>query len=117
MAGRKCYRAARSPLAVRPISRSPRGPLGLTRPGFRSVPTAHQTSAARVTPETLPQPPPPEAAVSAVEGSATQPPANPHVAGPDQTAQAPKAPQPTPSSAPEEGQATPPSTSASTSSP
>jgi hypothetical protein len=42
MAGGKCYRAARSPLVVRLISRPPREPLALTRPWFRSVPMAHQ---------------------------------------------------------------------------
>jgi len=89
------------------IARSGGLPAGTERRGSIS---GQPSSAARVTPETFPLPPPPEAAVAAA-------PANPHVAGPDQFAQAPKAPQPTPSSAPEEGQATPPSTSASTSSP
>jgi general secretion pathway protein A len=74
------------------------------------------SSAARVTPETMPQPPPQEAAVDPLKGSASQLASAP-VAAPDQTAQAPEAPQSTSLPTPEKEQATAPGTSASTSSP
>ena len=78
--------------------------------------SSQSLSAAMVALETMPRPPPPEAAVAPVEVSAIQP-ATPAVAAPGQTALEAEAPPSVASPAPADERATPPATSDTTSPP
>jgi hypothetical protein len=78
--------------------------------------SAQSSSAAMVAPETMPQPPPPEAGVAPAEDTASQP-AIPAVAAPGRTAREAEAPPSVTSPAPAKEQATPPAISDTTSPP